>query len=80
MSLRNRLKSLEQIQRDDFAIRLLSVNEAGLVLDDGSDPIRPWIGRHYSAVPDNCKVIVGVDPLVMLGRRPAGAESREGAP
>src|SRR6266542_2237814 len=57
MSLRQRLKRLEQVQREDSAITLLCVNEAGLVLDDDSDQIRPWVGKHYGEVPGTPKIL-----------------------
>lgn len=77
MSLRHRLQRLEQVLRGDFAIQLVCVNEAGLVLDDGSEQIRPWSGKHYSEVPGPPKVLVGVDPLEVLGRRLAKSDGRE---
>jgi hypothetical protein len=55
------------------------VDEAGRILDDGSEQIRPWIGKHYSTAPGKRKVIVGVDPLEVLGRRSAVVDAREGA-
>ena len=53
------------------------MDESGLVLDDGSDYIRSWIGKHYSEVPGNCKLLVGADPLMMLGRRLGETDGRE---
>jgi hypothetical protein len=50
-------------------LSLVCVDEEGIVLDDGSGEIRPGIGKHHSAVPGNPKVIVGVDPLEVLGPR-----------
>ena len=69
MSLRHRLKRLEQGRRDIAALWLVCVDEQGIVLDDSSAEIQPWVGRHYGAVPGTPKVIVGVDPLEVLGRR-----------
>jgi len=41
------------------------------VLDDDSAAIRPFVRKHHSAVPGNPKLIVGVDPHEVLGRRDA---------
>jgi hypothetical protein len=49
---------------------LVCVDEEGTVLDDGTDGVRPWIGEHYSAIPRIGKLIIGIDPLVVLGRKP----------
>ena len=51
MSLRHRLKRLEQVQRDNVTITLLCVDEEGHVLDDGSDQMQLWIDCHFSDVP-----------------------------
>lgn len=67
MNLTHRLKRLEQVQREDSAIPLLCVGEKGLILDDSSDQIRLWVGRHSSAVPGIPKILVGVDLLKVLG-------------
>jgi hypothetical protein len=50
---------------------LVSVDEEGRVLDDGSVAVRPWIGQHYSAVPNIAQLLIGIDPLQVMGRRPA---------
>jgi hypothetical protein len=47
---------------------LAFVDGAGQVLDDGSEAVRPWVGRHYAELPGPVRVIVGVDPLRILGR------------
>jgi hypothetical protein len=73
MRLRLRLKRLEQARPSESAIWLVCVDEQGRILDDGSDQIRPWIGKHYSTVPGTPQVIVGVDPLMVLGRRVTGS-------
>jgi hypothetical protein len=42
----------------------------GHILDDGSQETVPWIGMHYQDVPGGvAKVIMGVDPLAVLGRK-----------
>jgi hypothetical protein len=43
------------------------VDAEGRVLDDRSEAIRPWIGRHFSELPQPVKIVWGVDPLVVLG-------------
>ena len=49
----------------------MCVDNEGIVLDDdGSAGVRPWIGKHYSAIPRIGKLIIGIDPLVVLGRKP----------
>jgi len=50
---------------------LVCVDEEGRVLDDGSVAVRPWIGQHDSAVPSIKQLHIGIDPLHVLGRRPA---------
>jgi hypothetical protein len=74
MGLCHRLKRLERALPPAPALSLVCVDEEGRILDDGSDTRRPWIGRHYSDVPGAPKVIVGVDPLEVLGRRVAGSQ------
>ena len=50
---------------------LVCVDNEGIVLDDdGSAGVRPWIGKHYSAIPRIGQLIIGIDPLVVLGRKP----------
>src|SRR5436305_11454551 len=53
MSLHHQLKRLERAQPPESPLALVCVEEEGRILDDGSDPIRPWIGKHYSDVPGN---------------------------
>jgi hypothetical protein len=69
MSLGHRLKRLARARPTGNVLSLVCVDEEGRVLDDGSDKLRAWIGKHYSHVPGASKVIVGVDPLVVLGLR-----------
>jgi hypothetical protein len=74
MSLRHRLKRLERALPSEAVLSLVCVDEQGLILDGGSDQMHPWIGHHNSDVPGAPKVIVGVDPLVVLGRHDAGEQ------
>lgn len=80
MSLRQRLRRLERGRpAGSPTLGLVCVDEEGRVLDDGSVGVRPWIGRHYGAIPRIGQLIVGIDPLQVLGHRPAepnGASSR----
>jgi hypothetical protein len=50
---------------------LVCADEEGRVLDDGSVAVRRWIVQHYSAVPSIAQLLLGIDPLQVLGRRPA---------
>jgi hypothetical protein len=43
------------------------VDEQGVILDDRSEAVRPWVGRHCGELPRWVQVVVGVDPLVVLG-------------
>ena len=74
MRARQRLQRLERLRPPDSpTLWLVFVDEEGIVLDDGSVGVRPWIGKHYSAIPRIGKLIIGVDPLVVLGRKPVEA-------
>jgi hypothetical protein len=53
---------------------LACLDEAGRVLDDGSEAARRWIVRHYAELPAPVHVIAGLDPLRVLGL-PAGARA-----
>src|SRR5262249_30595832 len=70
-NLRSRVERLERTvgppSQDVYAA---FVDGEGRILDDGSEVIRPWIGRHHRELPDPVTVIGGVDPLVVLGRKP----------
>ena len=68
MNFRSRLQRLERARPPGPTLWLAFVDEAGNILDDGSAAVRPWVGRHCSAVPSIGKIIVGVDPLQVLGR------------
>ena len=68
-SLRRWLKRLEPVRWEEAALWLLCVDERGLVLNDGSDPLRPFVDKHYNTLPGNPRVLVGVDPLEVRGRR-----------
>jgi hypothetical protein len=74
VSLRHRLQPLEEARQEKAAIWLLCVDEQGLVLDDGSAAIRPFVGKHYSAVPGNPKLVVVIDPMVVLWGQKMGRE------
>ncbi|HYT92364.1 MAG TPA: hypothetical protein VEL76_26860 [Gemmataceae bacterium] len=62
MNLRNRLKRLEKLQPKGPTLWLVYVDEAGLILDDGSAEVKPWVGRHYSELPSVGKILTGLDP------------------
>ena len=67
MSLRIRLTHLERPQSLASQPSLVCVDEEGRVLDDGTAEMRPWIRKHQDDWPFPVAVIVGVDPLVVLG-------------
>ena len=72
MTLRQRLRRLERDRPAGSPTWwLVSVDEEGRVLDDGSVAVRRWIVQHYSAVPGIAQLLIGIDPLHVLGRRPA---------
>jgi hypothetical protein len=74
MSLRHRLKRLESAVPRGPVVWLVCVDEEGIVLDDGSAEVRPWVGRHVREVPGTPKVLVGIDPLVLGRDAGPGAE------
>jgi hypothetical protein len=76
MRLSRRLQRLEEARPPSGArsprLWLAFVDHDGRILDDGSQETLPWIGMHYQDVPGGvAKVIVGIDPLAVLGREPA---------
>jgi len=93
-SLRTRLQRVEMdaVRRCTSKVPHLyvaCVDEDGLVVDDGGEAVRPWIGRHYSELPQPVSVAAGIDPRLVLGldiaagnTRSTGDEeaSRENAP
>ena len=71
MRVRQRLERLEPLHPPDSpTLWLVCVDDEGIVLNDGTAGVRPWIGKHYSAIPRIGKLIIGIDPLVALGRKP----------
>jgi hypothetical protein len=51
MRARQRLERLERLHPPDSpTLWLVCVDNEGIVLDDGSAGIRPWIGKHYVSV------------------------------
>jgi hypothetical protein len=70
MNLRARLAKVEKALAVAEApgARLVCTDTAGIVLDDGSEATRPYVGRHVREVPGEPKVVVGVDPIKVLGR------------
>jgi hypothetical protein len=71
MRVRQHLRRLERLHPPDSpTLWLVCVDNEGIVLDDGTAGVRPWIGKHYSAIPRIGKLIIGIDPLVVLGRKP----------
>jgi hypothetical protein len=65
--LRTRLARLERTQAQASRLSLVCVDEEGCILDDGTAEIQPWVGMHQDDLPFAVQVIVGVDPLVVLG-------------
>ena len=73
MSIKLRLAALEKTAAVALGdtIWLLCVSHDGIVLDHGSEVLRPWVGRHFTEVPHPiAQLIVGVDPLVVTGEKP----------
>jgi hypothetical protein len=68
--LRRRLARLQRLCPPPAGphLSLACVDEAGCVLDDGSDAARPWVGRHSTELAGPVQVVVGIDPLRILGR------------
>ena len=67
-NVRRRLARLEQrCLPPPTHLGVVFLDEQGVVLDDRSEAVRPWVGRHGSELPRNVKVIIGVDPLVVFG-------------
>jgi hypothetical protein len=79
MQLRQRLKRLEKAHPPNGPrLWLVCVDHTGRILDDGSPDTRPWVGLHYADVPGGvAKVIMGIDPLVVLGRREPTVPARQ---
>jgi hypothetical protein len=83
MRLSQRLQRPEKARPPSGArLWLVCVDDDGRILDDGSQETLPWIGMHYGDVPGGVgKIIVGIDPLAVLGREPAakcGGRTGEG--
>jgi hypothetical protein len=73
--IRRRLARLEQrCLPPPSNLSLVCVDEQGVMLDDRSEAVRPWVGRYCSELPESVKVIVGVDPPVVLGYKELGDE------
>lgn len=68
-TVRQRLHQLEQLCLPPRPAHLwmVCVDAEGRVVDDRSQAIRPWVGRHCSELPRPVKIVGGVDPLVVLG-------------
>ena len=68
INVRGRMARLERRCRSPAShIYSAFVDLQGLILDDRSEAVRPWVGRHYSELPDPVSIVMGVDPLVVLG-------------
>ena len=80
-NVRRRLARLEQLcLPPPTHLGVVCTNEQGVILDDRSEGVRPWVGRHYSELPRNVKVIIGVDPLEIFGFKKPDEEPAAGAP
>jgi hypothetical protein len=68
-NVRRRLARLERLRPPPSAPHqyVAFVDERGSILDDRSEAVRPWVGRHYRELPQPVSVIGRVDPLVVLG-------------
>jgi hypothetical protein len=67
-TLRSRLECLERLARPPSQhLYVVCVDDEGKVLDNGSEQVRPWIGRHYSELPGPISVVRGIDPMAVLG-------------
>jgi hypothetical protein len=74
-SVRGRLARLERhLAPGRPPLDVAFVDEHGLILDGRSEAVRPWVGRRRRELPGAVSVVVGVDPLVVLGhKRPSDA-------
>jgi hypothetical protein len=88
MSLRTRLDALEKATGgargpDYWKVWYTDCN--GLVLDDGRESTRRWVGRPLAEVTDHVNESrMGIAPLVVVGDRPYDADAlrylQEGRP
>jgi hypothetical protein len=78
MRLRQRIRRLEQRRpANGPTLWIACVDHDGRILDDGSQETLPWIGMHHRDVPGGVsKVIIGVDPLEVLGVEPAATSGK----
>jgi hypothetical protein len=82
-NVRRRLGRLEQrceARRPAAHLSVACVDAAGRVLDDGSEAVRPWVGRHHSELPNPVIVVGGIDPLRVLGLIQDGDDSATDQP
>ena len=72
MRLKARLMKLERAVPSPVVphLWLAFADNDELVLDDGTEACRPWVGRHYSELPAPVKIIGGIDPRLVLGDAP----------
>ena len=79
-NVRRRLARLEQrCLPPPTHLGVVFLDEQGVVLDDRSEAVRPWVGRHGSELPRNVKVVIGVDPLEIFGYKKPDDEPAAGA-
>lgn len=69
MNLRYRLARLERAQVQTPAWSIVCVDLDGLILDDESELIRPWIGRRADELPPSPyrQILCCVNPIVVRG-------------
>ena len=67
-NVRRRLGRLKQRCAPPLSpISIVCVDAEGRVLEQDSEALRPWVGRHHSELPHPVTVLGGVDPLRVLG-------------
>jgi hypothetical protein len=62
-----RLVRLERKQSVTPCLSIVCVDDQGRILDDGTFLTRQWVGRCPEEMPYPVQVLVGVEPLLVLG-------------
>jgi len=65
--LHTRLVRLERRQSVSACLPIVCVDNQGRILDDGTLLTRQWVGRCPEEMPCPVQVLVGVEPLLVLG-------------
>ncbi len=67
VKLHSRLVRLERSQSLTPHLVIVCVDNQGHILDDGTLLSRQWVGRCLEEMPYPVQVLVGVEPLLVLG-------------